>query len=145
MREYTHGGLGAHRQRVSTTFLTQGKTRQFFLCSILMGFEPRVIEPMSLDALAMEPPRHNSDVGSSTHPPWPSLRAASSLSSSDNSGRTSLLPSPCFSKPSANPSSSSSSSDLMAAVGSRKYVFIYLLEAYSPVNCTGSPQGFSQV
>ena len=25
------------------------------------------------------------------------------------------------------------------------YLFIYLLKSYSPVNCTGSPQGFSQV
>ena len=58
-----------------------------------------------------------------THPPWLSLRTASSFSSSDNSGNTSLFPSPCISKPSANPSSSSS--DLMVAVGKMDTNSIY--------------------
>ena len=55
MRAYTHEGW-AHRQRVSTTFLTR-KNSQIFLV-LLAGFEPRSIGSR-VRRSTTEPPRHS--------------------------------------------------------------------------------------
>ena len=52
---YTYGGW-AHRQRVSTTFLSQKKLDTCFFL-LLTGFEPRVLD-LGSDAVPVEPCRH---------------------------------------------------------------------------------------
>ena len=55
---YTHGGW-AHRQWVSTTFLTRKKSHKFFLCS-WRGSNLGSWNPLDLEAVALpiEPPCH---------------------------------------------------------------------------------------
>ena len=59
MRVYTHEGVGQHRQRVGTTFLTRKKLSQIVL--VLAADGVRTLGLWICESDPIEPPRHPLD------------------------------------------------------------------------------------